>query len=119
MPSYLRLADVVVSVPRSDSISVSVLEALACGRPVITSDLASPREWLADIWPDLMVPAGDVQALSAAMVAALSLPASELARCTALGRQIVIERGERRTNMLRMDELYRSLVTARLARAQP
>jgi len=66
-----------------------------------------------------MVPAGDVEALSGAMVAALSLPASELARRTTLGRQIVIERGERRTNLLRMDGLYRSLVSGRLARTQP
>ncbi len=115
MAAFQRLADVVVSVPRSDSISVTLLEALSCGRPIVASDLASPREWLADIWPELMVPVGDVSALAGALGSAFDLKGEELERRTARGRQIVIERGERRTNLLRMDELYRSLVPGRLA----
>ena len=46
MPAYFRLADVVVSVPRSDATAATILEALACGRPVVASALPSPREWL-------------------------------------------------------------------------
>lgn len=117
MAAFHRLADVVVSVPRSDSISVTVLEAMACGRPIVASDLASPREWLAEVWPELMVPAGDADALGRALTAALGLPPAELAERAALGRRIVAERGERRTNLLEMAELYRSLVPGRLAGA--
>jgi glycosyltransferase involved in cell wall biosynthesis len=117
MAAFQRLADVVVSVPLSDSISVTVLEAMACGRPIVATDLASPREWLADVWPEFMVPAGDVAALTSALRAAFSLTGEDLELRVARARQIVIERGERRTNLLLMDELYRSLVPARTAAA--
>lgn len=44
MASLLRAADVVVSVPRSDQRSSSVLEAIASGARVILSDIAPNRE---------------------------------------------------------------------------
>jgi glycosyltransferase involved in cell wall biosynthesis len=119
MAAFHRLADVVVSVPLSDSTSVTVLEAMACGRPIVVTDLASPREWLADVWPELMVPARDVDALTGAIGAALALTGDEVERRAAIGRRIVIERGERSTNLMLMDELYRSLVPARMAVASP
>ena len=54
-----RLADVVVSVPLSDSISVSASSRRwPAGRPVVATDLPSPREWLADVGRGLLVPVG-------------------------------------------------------------
>ena len=47
MPDVYRAADVVVSIPSSDSSPRSVWEALACGRPVVVSDLPWAREELA------------------------------------------------------------------------
>ena len=46
MPDVYRAADVVVSIPSSDSSPRSVWEALACGRPVVVSDLPWAREEL-------------------------------------------------------------------------
>ncbi len=112
MAAFHRLADVVVSVPRSDSISVTLLEAMACGRPIIATDLASPREWLAGIWPNGLVPVGDVDSLAAALEAILVMPADERARRGSSEREVVIERGERTANLLRMDRLYRAVVSA-------
>jgi glycosyltransferase involved in cell wall biosynthesis len=113
MARYLGLADVVVSVPRSDSISVSVLEAMASGKPVVVSDLPSPREWLADVSPDLIVPFGDVPAIRAAIQRALELSPDEAATRGAASRRIVTDRAERETNMATMEGLYWSLVEAR------
>jgi glycosyltransferase involved in cell wall biosynthesis len=48
MPDVYRAADVVVSIPSSDSSRRSVWEALACGRPVVVSDLPWAREELVD-----------------------------------------------------------------------
>jgi L-malate glycosyltransferase len=116
MPAMYRLADVVVSVPFSDSISVSVLEAMACGRTVVATDLASPREWLAALGPDFLVPAGAADALFGALRHALELTPNERARLGAQARQIVIDRAERESNMLHMEDLYRSVVEAHRAR---
>jgi glycosyltransferase involved in cell wall biosynthesis len=48
MPDVYRAADVVVSIPSSDSSPRSVWEALACGRPVVVSDLPWARDELED-----------------------------------------------------------------------
>ena len=64
-----------------------------------------------------MVPAGNVAALTSALREAFLLTGQDLERRVARARQIVIERGERRTNLLLMDELYRSLVPAGTAAA--
>ena len=113
MPSFYTLADVVVSIPFSDSVSVSVLEAMACGRPIVASDLPSPREWLADVWPELMVASGEPGALLEAVRMALSMPLMELERRGAVSRAMVQQRGERESNLLLAEELYRGLVAAR------
>jgi L-malate glycosyltransferase len=110
MASYYPLSDVVVSVPHSDSISVSVLEAMASGRPVVATDLPSPREWLAEVWPELLVPAADPTRLRQAFEAALAMPQDERDRRAILSRRIVTQRAERETNMLAMERLYRSVV---------
>ena len=47
MPDVYRAASVVVSLASSDSSPRSVWEALACGRPVVTSDLQWARDELA------------------------------------------------------------------------
>lgn len=50
LEGYLRLADYYVSTALTDGSSVSLLEAMACGLPVIVTDLPSNREW---VTPDL------------------------------------------------------------------
>ena len=44
--SYYRSADLYVSASHSDGSSVSLMEALACGRPVLVSDIAGNLEWI-------------------------------------------------------------------------
>ncbi len=63
LPSYYR-----EGTPRT------VLEALACGRPVITTDMPGCRETVADGVNGLLVPPRDVQALTAAMATFLTAP---------------------------------------------
>ena len=46
MVDFYRLADVVVSIPASDSTAVTILEALACEKQIVAGDLPSVREWL-------------------------------------------------------------------------
>lgn len=46
LPGYYCAADFFVSPSHSDGSSVSLMEALACGRPVLVSDIPSNREWV-------------------------------------------------------------------------
>jgi len=43
LPRYYRAADLYVSASHSDGTSISLLEAMACGRPALISDI--PRHW--------------------------------------------------------------------------
>jgi glycosyltransferase involved in cell wall biosynthesis len=113
MADLYRLADVVLSIPQTDGTPVSLLEAMATGRPVVASDLPSVREWLADIAPASLVPVGDVPATSAALHAALAMAPADRERMGGVLRKRVVERADHATNLLRMESLYRSVAGAK------
>ncbi len=108
MPDLYRAADLVLSVPSSDALPVSVLEAMACGTPVIASDLPALRE-LTDDGADLVfVPARDVESLSRAILALLDDPMRR-AHIAAQNLATVRRAGDFAVEMARMEELYRLL----------
>lgn len=71
LPDYFNEADLYVSSSYSDGTSVSLLEAMACQLPVVVTDLPSNREWVTPGVNGWLVPPGDTQALSSAIVEAL------------------------------------------------
>ena len=46
LPPYYNAADLYISTSHSDGSSVSLMEALACGKPVLLSDIPANREWV-------------------------------------------------------------------------
>ncbi|MFO7652462.1 MAG: glycosyltransferase [Candidatus Krumholzibacteriia bacterium] len=64
----LNAGDVFLSVPSVDATAVSLLEAMACGRAIVVSNLPSSTEWIADQVSGLVVPARDEAALAGAML---------------------------------------------------
>lgn len=48
LPMYLGASDVYISTSLSDGTSLSLLEAMAIGKPVIVTDLPSIKEWVND-----------------------------------------------------------------------
>lgn len=112
IPDLYRAADVVVSAPSSDGMPVSVLEAMACGAPVVASDLPALRE-LADDGADLLLtPVRDVEALSRAILALLTDPGR---RRQAAERNLATVRraADFAAEMARMEALYSSLAQGR------
>jgi glycosyltransferase involved in cell wall biosynthesis len=107
-PRLMAAADVIVSVPESDSLSLTVVEGMAAGTPVVASDLAGPREALEE-HPELLVPVGDAAALTAALSRILAMPEAERSALGGDLRRVVTDRYEYRTNMLAMEQVYRRL----------
>ena len=71
MPEIYRCADVTVSVPHSDALPMSVLEAMAAGSVPVVSDLPSLRECVEDGRNGFLVPATDIDALASRMLTLL------------------------------------------------
>ena len=110
MPGYYRLADVVVSVPTSDGTPVSLLEAMACGRPIVATDVPSVREWLGPLAPDALVRIGDAAGTAEAIRSMLSSGPERRAELGAAFRGVIVERADHEKHMLAVEDMYRSLV---------
>jgi L-malate glycosyltransferase len=48
LPLFYRASDLYLSASHSDGSSVSLMEALACGLPVLVSDIPGNREWISN-----------------------------------------------------------------------
>ena len=67
VPAALRTFDVFAALSRRESFGVAVLEASACGLPVVVSDAGGLPEVVCEGVTGLVVPAGDSTAASAAI----------------------------------------------------
>lgn len=76
LPRYYQRADLYVSASHSDGSSISLLEAMACGKPVLVADIPGNREWVAPVaGPDeagWLFPDGDAEALAQAILHAVA-----------------------------------------------
>jgi glycosyltransferase involved in cell wall biosynthesis len=104
--ALLRAAVASISVPLSDALPVTVLEAMSCGCPPVVGDLPPLRALLSEVAPQLVVSDGDVTALAERLRALLELPAAERQRLGASLRRHAVEHYDRDANMTRMEELY-------------
>jgi glycosyltransferase involved in cell wall biosynthesis len=71
LPRYYRMADLYISASHSDGTSISLLEAMACGKPVLVSDIPGNREWVNPPENGWYFPDGDVNALTQGILHAL------------------------------------------------
>ena len=109
MPMFYNLADVVVSVPSSDGFPVTVLEASACGAPLVVSNLPYCKEWFVDGENGRVVPPRDAKALTDA-VAAICESQHLRQQFGIAGRRMVEERADYQRSMDTLEELYFQLL---------
>jgi glycosyltransferase involved in cell wall biosynthesis len=69
-----HVADVVLNFSNSESFSLTCLEAMSAGRPVISTDSGGPAEIIKHNESGILVPVGDVQAMHEAMDLLMSNP---------------------------------------------
>jgi glycosyltransferase involved in cell wall biosynthesis len=74
LPDYFRTANAYVSSALSDGTSVSLLEAMACGLPVVVSDSYGNLEWVEPGVNGELARPGDSESLADAMIAVVTDP---------------------------------------------
>lgn len=82
MPAVLSAATIVVLPSYSEGLPKVLLEAAACGRPVVTTDVPGCRDAIVPGETGLLVPAKDYRALAEAIFSLLNDPE----KCSAMGR---------------------------------
>jgi glycosyltransferase involved in cell wall biosynthesis len=112
LAALLLRSDVYLSASRSDSTSVSLLEAMAAGAVPVVSDIDGNREWVAEGDGARLFPCGDGDALERAIERVLNDPAWA-AGARARNLRVVGERADWHRNLARIEALFAGLVDAR------
>jgi glycosyltransferase involved in cell wall biosynthesis len=108
MPDVYRAADVVVSVSSSEGSPRSVWEALACGRPVVVSDLPWARDELRPGREAVFVPL-ERDAIADAIERLLD-DRSFARRLSESGRESAVRELDPSLSAARIDQFYRSVL---------
>lgn len=105
----LRAAHIYVSTARSDSTSVSLLEAMAAGCFPVVTDIAGNREWVRHGENGLLFPCGHEAALAQCLERACA-DAAWRERAAAANRTLVVERASWEHNMRSVEQVFLELV---------
>jgi glycosyltransferase involved in cell wall biosynthesis len=115
MPAVLAAMDVVVCAStQGEGLTGSIREALAMGRPVVSTDVAGNRELVRHGETGLLTPIADPAALASAVSSLLDDP-DRGAELGAAGRALVLELCTNEARARQVEQLYRELIAARSA----
>jgi glycosyltransferase involved in cell wall biosynthesis len=110
LPKYLNAMDVSVSTSLSDAgIAASTAEAMACGLPVIVTDVADNRQWVKDGENGFVVPVKDPKLLAERIIYLLKNVDIRKQFGNA-NRKIIEENNDYYKEMAKMEDIYQELV---------
>jgi glycosyltransferase involved in cell wall biosynthesis len=110
MPELLRDHDLYVSVALSDTTSVSLLEAMACGLFPIVSDIPANKEWIEHGKNGFLVPVQNARELERAIVSAWQ-DGQLRSAAREHNARIIEERADWYSNMAVVGELFDRLLS--------
>ncbi len=109
MADLLQKISLVVSIPDHDGTPVSVLEALACGIPVVASDIPSLEPWIVEGKTGYKVPPKDPAAIANAILKTLR-DHQFRQNCRSIAPVVIQTRASHNSQMQRMEDLYWQLL---------
>lgn len=113
LPKWFRSASAYLSCAKSDGTSISLLQAMAVGLPVIATDIPSNREWITEDENGWLAAAAEE---FAAKILVLShLPATRREAVSLSNQRIVAARADWDRNFPRLLRLYERLVDSKKA----
>lgn len=112
LPDWFRAADLYASCAHSDGTSVSLLEAMASGLPVLATDIPSNREWVDPGRNGWLAAAGDADAVADALLAAARTGPEGRRAMGARNRRVVEARADWPRAARPLLELYERLSAA-------
>lgn len=105
MVTYFHASDVYISASHSDGSSVSLLQAMACGLPVIVSDIPGNREWVSTGRNGWLFTDGNSDELSASILEA-ACSQEQRSTYSAVARKIVVDRADWQKNSVKLMDAY-------------
>jgi glycosyltransferase involved in cell wall biosynthesis len=113
LPEYLNTIDVYVSTSLSDAgIAASTAEAMACGLPVIVTDVADNRKWVEDGVNGFVIQTKDPKSLAEKIIYLLKNEDIRK-RFGKVSRKIIEEKNDYYKEMGKMEGIYEQLVQRR------
>lgn len=109
LPSIFRAADIYSSCSHTDGTSISLLEALATGLPVVVSDLPGNREWVDPQIGAWLSPVGARKACADALVEAAQLDGTAREEVRDRHRRIAESRADWQQNSKHLLDVYATL----------
>ena len=116
IPQYMRAADMYVSAAQTDGTSVSLVEAMATGLPVLVSDVPGNREWVDSPSSGWTRP-HEVDAFGGAWLEAASLSDADRQEIRVRNREIAVARANWDDNVTRLLDAYDRLAHGDASRA--
>lgn len=104
----IRAARALVLPSFAEGLPVVLMEAMALGRPVITTFVAGIPELVVSGTSGWLVPAGDVEALASAMRTCLETPVERLAAMGAAARERVAARHDAEREAAKLAQLFKA-----------
>jgi glycosyltransferase involved in cell wall biosynthesis len=117
MPDLMRASDLVLCTPAYEPFGIVPLEAMACGVPVVATDVGGHRDSVADRVTGRLVPPGDPGAVAAAVRELLDDTALRR-RYGAAGRERVLARFTWQRVALGAEQVYRQVAADRELRTE-
>lgn len=111
-------AQIMVLPSFAEGLPVVIMEALALGRPVISTYIAGIPELLENNHCGWLVPSGSIEALASVMRRALQLPPQELTQMSQVGRERVKQQHNVTLEAQKLESLFRQTVHQTISNSQ-
>lgn len=108
LPGVYCAADLFVSPSHSDGSSISLLEAMACSRPVLASDIPGNREWITPGVTGELFEDGNLESLTGQILKMADSP--ELRAYGEQARKLAEERANWQENFKKLSQAYQRVM---------